>query len=96
MDFPFHHEAHYTVFDNANTLKKQQTRAERVLWQQLRRRQLLGLKFRRQHPIANYILDFYCNDLKLAIEVDGGFIDQQKLFSTTKSAVHTWSRSIFM
>lgn len=42
------------------------------LWQHLRARQILGLKFRRQHPVGKYILDFACVDAKLGIEVDGG------------------------
>jgi len=44
--------------------------AEILLWQELRRRPA-GLKFRRQHPSGPYTLDFYCNDARLAIEVDG-------------------------
>ena len=52
---------------------------ERLLWSQLRRRQLDGLHFRRQHPVGPYILDFYCDKAKLAVEVDGyshGVADQ--------------------
>jgi very-short-patch-repair endonuclease len=44
---------------------------ERRLWNQLRRRQLQGLRFRRQHPVGPYILDFYCDSARLAVEVDG-------------------------
>lgn len=44
---------------------------ELKLWQQLRARKLLGLKFRRQHGIGRYIVDFYCDEKKLIIEVDG-------------------------
>ena len=44
---------------------------EVVLWQHLRGSQLAGLRFRRQHPIGAYILDFYCAELQLAVEVDG-------------------------
>lgn len=43
-----------------------------MLWHHLRSRKLLGYKFRRQHSIGRYILDFYCPELRLAIEVDGG------------------------
>ena len=46
--------------------------AEHALWHQLRDRQIHGLKFRRQHPFGNYILDFVCLEIKLVIEVDGG------------------------
>jgi very-short-patch-repair endonuclease len=56
----------------ARNLRKSQTEAEQILWSKLRSRQLLGFKFRRQHPIENYILDFYCIEAQLAIEIDGG------------------------
>ncbi len=48
------------------------TTAENALWKVLRGRQLEGLKFRRQHPFGNYILDFVCLEIMLVIEVDGG------------------------
>ena len=48
------------------------TDAERLLWRQLRMRQFFGLKFRRQHSIGPYIVDFYCADHRLAVELDGG------------------------
>ena len=48
------------------------TDAEVRLWHCLRDRRLDGLKFRRQHPVGRYIVDFYCPEAKLAIELDGG------------------------
>ena len=51
--------------------RRNPTEAERILWSELRGRRLNGLRFRRQHPIAGYIVDFYCAEAKLAIEVDG-------------------------
>ncbi len=48
------------------------TDAEQLLWQCLRGKQLEGFKFRRQHPIERFVLDFYCPSVKLAIELDGG------------------------
>ncbi|MDQ7781222.1 MAG: endonuclease domain-containing protein, partial [Planctomycetota bacterium] len=48
------------------------TDAERLLWRHLRNRRTTGVRFRRQHPIGPYILDFYCHEALLAIEVDGG------------------------
>jgi very-short-patch-repair endonuclease len=56
----------------ARQLRKNQTDAEKLLWSILRSRQLLGTKFRRQQPVGPYILDFYCHDYKLCIELDGG------------------------
>jgi very-short-patch-repair endonuclease len=48
------------------------TDAEKVLWRHLRLRQIDGHKFRRQHPVGNYIVDFICLEKRLIIEVDGG------------------------
>jgi very-short-patch-repair endonuclease len=56
----------------AKTLRKKSTDAENVLWKQLRRKQLEGLKFRRQQPIDNYVVDFVCFKKRIVIEVDGG------------------------
>jgi len=59
---------------NAKKLRKNQTEAEDLLWQLLRNRQLNNLKFRRQHPLkVGFILDFYCAEAKLGIEIDGGY-----------------------
>ena len=55
----------------AKQLRLRTTEAEQKLWSLLRNRQLKGKKFRRQHAIANYVVDFYCNESKLAIELDG-------------------------
>ena len=52
-------------------LRNNLTPSEAILWNNLKNKQLDGRKFRRQHSIANYILDFYCPSEKLAIELDG-------------------------
>ena len=57
--------------NTARMLRKNQTDAERALWQRLRNRQLLGVKFRRQVPIKGYIADFAALEIKLIIELDG-------------------------
>jgi very-short-patch-repair endonuclease len=56
---------------NRRDLRKASSLAERILWKGLRNRQVGGCKFRRQHGIEQYIVDFYCPELMLAIEVDG-------------------------
>jgi len=56
---------------NARALRWNMTEAERRLWALLRRKQLQGYRFRRQHPVAPFILDFYCLAEKLAVELDG-------------------------
>ena len=55
----------------ARQLRRRLTLPEGLLWIALRGRRLAGLRFRRQHPIGPYILDFYCDEAKLAVEVDG-------------------------
>ena len=53
------------------TLRRKQTDAESKLWQRLRNKQVHGLKFYRQYSVGSYILDFYCPQRLLAIELDG-------------------------
>ena len=57
--------------ERARELRNNSTFSEILLWQHLRGKQILGYDFDRQRPIDNYIVDFYCKDLRLAIEVDG-------------------------
>lgn len=57
---------------HARALRHRGTDAERHLWRYLRRRQLSGWKFRRQHPLRGYIVDFICLDARLVVELDGG------------------------
>ena len=53
-------------------LRRDSTDAERLLWKYLRDRRLEGFKFRRQYPCGPFIIDFYCAEKRLAIELDGG------------------------
>jgi len=55
----------------AKTLRRSMTHAEVLLWQELRRNAMEGLRFRRQHPIGPYVADFACAPVKLVLEVDG-------------------------
>src|SRR5262245_12528005 len=59
------------TLQDARTLRRQMTDAERRLWRHLRGGQLAGLKFRRQHPLPPHIVDFCCLDAKLVMELDG-------------------------
>lgn len=61
------------IFTNAQALRERMTPAEKLLWEELRNKKFMGLKFRRQHPILLYIVDFYCHSMKLVIEIDGGY-----------------------
>jgi very-short-patch-repair endonuclease len=55
----------------ARELRRKQTGEEKELWRALRRRRFAGFKFRRQHALGGHILDFYCADAKLDVELDG-------------------------
>ena len=60
------------LVDFTRKLRRDSTDAERLLWKLLRNRRLGGFKFTRQKPFAPYVVDFYCSQGRLAIEVDGG------------------------
>ena len=59
------------ILFNARLLRTKHTDAERLLWSILRGRRFCGVKFRRQHPFDRFVLDFFCQDFQLAIELDG-------------------------
>lgn len=60
------------IFEKAKMLRKNMTEAELKLWERLKGKKMLELRFRPQHPIDIFIADFYCHPLKLVIEIDGG------------------------
>ena len=66
------------IFENARELRKKLTPAEQVFWFLLKE-QFPKYKFRRQHPISIYIVDFYCHKLKLVIEIDGSVHDSEEV-----------------
>jgi very-short-patch-repair endonuclease len=63
----------------AKKLRSHMTIGEALLWKYLRNKEMLGYDFDRQKPIDNYIIDFYCKDLRLAIEIDGGSHDIEEI-----------------
>ena len=65
--------ANSELFHFARQNRKIQTKSELLLWERLRNRKLKGFKFRRQHPISNFIADFYCVECNLVIELDGDY-----------------------
>lgn len=72
-NIPLHAGAQPHQFKHARELRQEMTEAEKVLWDHLRARRFMDLKFRRQHPLLEFITDFYCHELKLIVEVDGGY-----------------------
>jgi len=71
----------------ARDLRRGATPAESVLWEALRRDQLGGLRFRRQHAVDRFVLDFYCPACKLAVEVDGEIHLRQRERDDERTAV---------
>ncbi len=93
-DNPYHDLGMYKgapleSFLKAKELRENMTEAEKILWEKLRDNRFEDYKFRRQHPIHIYIVDFYCHELKLVIEIDGGYhtTEQQKVRDTERSEI---------
>ncbi|MBL0331188.1 MAG: endonuclease domain-containing protein [Bacteroidetes bacterium] len=59
------------MLDIRRILRVNSTSAEEILWEEIRNKKLNGLKFKRQHSIGNYVVDFYCASKRLIIELDG-------------------------
>ncbi len=76
------------LFERAKRMRHKPTPAELKLWEILHNRKILGLHFRRQHPIDMFIADFYCHKLKLVIEVDGEVhqSDDRKEYDSNRTA----------
>jgi very-short-patch-repair endonuclease len=70
--------------------RKNQSTAEKILWQHLRSRQMKGFKFRRQHPIGTYIADFICVSANLIIELDGDSHTERREYDARRD---DWLRS---
>jgi very-short-patch-repair endonuclease len=70
--YPIYYGAKPQGLRLAGDLRHNMTPAEKLLWKHLRNRKMEGYRFRRQHPIEEFIVDFFCYDANLAIELDGG------------------------
>ena len=68
----------------ARYLRREETVAEKILWKELRNRNL-EIKFRRQHPLDKFILDFYAPEIKLAIELDGSLHKENKEYDRIRT-----------
>ena len=73
------------ILQHARENRRHPTPAEDALWKVLRKKNLDGYKFRRQHPMGNYIVDFYCPSKRLVIEVDGGENSEQEEQDTKRT-----------
>jgi very-short-patch-repair endonuclease len=74
--------------DRRRALRRNETDSELALWTELRDRRLAGFKFRRQHPCGPFILDFYCAERRLAVELDGGqhYEEDALIYDANRSA----------
>ena len=73
------------IRDRARELRTEQTPAEKRLWSNLRLKQLSGFRFRRQHPIGTYIVDFYYLSSRLVVEIDGDSHADQEEYDTERT-----------
>ncbi|XES83618.1 endonuclease domain-containing protein [Franconibacter pulveris] len=79
---------------HARQLRRQLTDQERLLWRLLRDRRFAAHKFRRQHPVGPFILDFACCQAKLAVELDGGQHAEHRAYDARRTAwlqAHGWT-----
>ncbi len=80
------HRIHPVIRQRARELRRPQTPAEARLWKVLRNRQLSGYKFRRQHTIGRFIVDFYCAEASLVVEIDGDSHAEQIEYDANRTA----------
>jgi len=81
-----YYNAKPAIIEAARLLREKMTRSEKMLWEKLNRKQIHGLRFRRQHPIDIFIADFYCHKVKLVVEIDGEIHNNQKDYDIGRSA----------
>jgi very-short-patch-repair endonuclease len=75
------------LIERARQMRAEPTPVEALLWKKLRKQQLEGLKFRRQHIIEYFIVDFYCPRAKLVIEIDGAVHDEQEEYDQEREKI---------
>jgi very-short-patch-repair endonuclease len=82
------HSKYPGTLGRAKRLRQRSTLAEEMLWERLRDRKFLGLKFRRQVPLGPYVADFYCHERRLVLELDGGIHEEgrQKVHDENRDA----------
>jgi very-short-patch-repair endonuclease len=81
-----HHKTDPLMLSHSRQLRRDQTPAENILWKYLRNRQLGGHKFRRQMVLGKFIVDFFCSESQLVIEVDGDTHSGREGYDTQREA----------
>ncbi len=74
-----------SFISRSKKLRRDSTLGEKLLWKYLKNKQILNIRFRRQHPLLNYIADFYSIELKLVIEIDGlSHVDNKQAYDSNR------------
>jgi len=76
------------TFEKAHELRKNMTKAEIALWDELKNRKLFKVRFRRQHPVDIFVVDFYCHEIMLAIEIDGEIHSKKEISEYDDGRTH--------
>jgi len=84
IHFTISRQTRNLLIEQARQMRKNPTTSEAVLWKHIRQNQLAGYKFRRQHIIGPFIVDFYCPVMRLIIEVDGEIHQQQQDYDSIR------------
>src|SRR5258708_2171982 len=87
--WPQYYKSSPKIEARAKSLRRESTPAESLLWKIIRNRSVKGFKFRRQHPIKHFIVDFYCHSAKLIIEIDGDIheVDEIKIYDKEREGI---------
>jgi very-short-patch-repair endonuclease len=86
LDKTMYFNARPSTMEAARLLRKQTAHIEEILWEKLKGKQILGLRFRRQHPIDLFIVDFYCHKVRLVVEIDGEIHNYQREYDIGRTA----------
>jgi very-short-patch-repair endonuclease len=76
------------IFEKARHLRRDMTDAEKIMWKELKNRQKFPVRFKRQHPIDIFIVDFYCHKYKLVIEIDGEIHNNVEIAERDEGRTH--------
>ncbi len=103
MSTQFHHRTLPHTLQRTRALRSPLTPPEAKLWSRLRNRQLGGFKFRRQHPIGSYVVDFCCAERRLTVELDGDSHIEQEEYDKKRTSwlieqgyqeIRFWNREV--
>jgi very-short-patch-repair endonuclease len=86
IEKPMYYGAKPVTFETAKILRKNMTLQEKLLWEKLKLKKICGARFRSQHPIDFFIVDFYCHAARLVVEIDGKHHSNQKDYDDGRSA----------